>query len=80
MRRAARRNVEVAGHKIREFRRRGDARRVATAACAAVDVLVVRALDRVGARERLDRGRILGQTRKQASEIVELARNYMDDV
>jgi hypothetical protein len=47
------------------LRGRGDARRIAAAAGAAVDVLVVRALDRVGARERLDRGRILGQARKQ---------------
>ena len=80
MGRAARRNVEIAGHQIREVCGSGDARRIAAAAGTAVDILVVRALDRVGASERLDRGRILGQTRKQAGEIVKPARNHMDDV
>src|SRR5262245_64256889 len=74
VRRAARRNVEVAGEQIRELRGRGDARGIAPAAGAAVDLLVVRAFDRTYAvaalaarfaRQRLDRQRILGQKRKQ---------------
>ena len=64
---------------IRERRRRGDARWIAAAARAAVDVLVVRALDRVGARQRLDRRHILGQARKQRRQIVEPCRDHMDD-
>ena len=60
MGRAARRNVEIAGDQIREVCGGGDARRIAAAAGTAVDILVVGALDRVGASERLDRGGILG--------------------
>src|SRR5712692_3143815 len=79
MRGAARGDVEVARQQIRKRRGRGDARRVAAAAGAAVDVLVVRTLDRVGAGERLDRRRILGQAGEQGGEIVEPAGDDMDD-
>src|SRR5439155_8854667 len=49
VRRAMSGHVEVARQQIRQLRGRGDARRIAPTARAAVDVLVVRALDRVGA-------------------------------
>src|SRR5262245_65482228 len=60
VRRAACGNVEVAGEQIRELRGRGDARRIAPAAGAAVDLLVVWALDRVGARQRAQFRRVSG--------------------
>ncbi len=58
VRRAARRHVEIARQQIRIGRRR-NARRIAAAAGAAVDVLVVRALDGVGAGQSFDRRRVL---------------------
>ncbi len=39
----------------------------------AVDVLIVRALDRIGARKRFDRWRVLGQARKQRRQIIDPA-------
>src|SRR5436853_6473414 len=55
MRRAAGRYVEVARRRIWRVDRRGNARRIATAAGAAVDILVVRALDPIGTGERSER-------------------------
>src|SRR5207249_6769736 len=79
VRRAARGNIEVARQQVRKICWRGDARRIAPAARAAVDILVVRAFDCVGARERLDRRFVLVQARQQRGEIVELCCNDMDD-
>src|SRR5436190_17179478 len=78
VRRAVRGNVEVAREKFRQFGRRYDARGIAAAAGATVDVLIVGMLDRVGAGQRLDGGGMLGKPCEQRREIVELGRDHMN--